>query len=102
MTSVTGDNMTSKRLGVSFASTNFLYLFIQFLIFVYLPIYLKDIGFLPDRIGLLIGVYSFAMIPIIAPFGIISDKFSPKRLVQSGILLTTLWIIGLSCSRNFT
>ena len=90
-----------RKVALSFASTNFLYLFIQFLVFVYLPIYLKDIGFLPDRIGLLIGVYSFAMIPMIAPFGIISDKFSPKRLVQSGILLTTLWIIGLSFSRSF-
>ncbi len=96
------EHPTGRKIALSFASTNFLYLFIQFFIFVYLPIYLKDIGFLPDRIGLLIGVYSFAMIPIIAPFGIISDKFSPKRLVQSGILLTALWIIGLSFSRNFT
>ena len=93
--------MSHKKVALSFASTNFLYLFIQFLVFVYLPIYLKDIGFLPDRIGLLIGVYSFAMIPMIAPFGIISDKFSPRRLVQSGILLTTLWLIGLSFSRSF-
>ncbi len=93
--------MNSKKVVLCFASCNFLYLFIQFLIFVYLPLYLKDIGFLPDRIGLLIGVYSFVTIPMMVPLGLISDKFSPRRLVQSGILLTTLWITGLTLSKNF-
>jgi len=68
----------------------------------YLPLYFKELG-LPDaKIGFLIGTFSVTTLFLVAFFGLLSDKLSPRRLVQLGVSLLFIYLTGLYFFRTFT
>jgi len=65
------------------------------MVFYYLPLYLKNLGLPDERIGILIGVFSLTTLFLVAFFGLLSDKFSPRRLLQLGVVLFLVCLSGL-------
>jgi len=83
-----------RRIVLTFSIVVFVYALSMWAIVVYLPIYLeKIVGLGRTQIGFLISVYIVTLILLVAPFGHLSDRVSPKRIVQAGFLL-----FGLHCT----
>ena len=79
-----------------FSTCNFLFFLSLWMQIAFNPVYFKQALSLSDsRIGLLTGIFSFVTIIVVVPFGILTDYFSSKRLIQAGVLLYTVWPIGL-------
>ncbi|MCD5390928.1 MFS transporter [candidate division NPL-UPA2 bacterium] len=91
----------SKKLLLSFSSCNFIFYFTSWMVFFYLPPYLKDLGISDTRIGILISIFSLATLLLVAFFGLLSDRFSPKRLMQLGIFLLLGSLAGLYSVQEF-
>ncbi len=91
----------SRKLILSFSSCNFIFYFTSWMIFFYLPRYLKDLGISDVRMGILISTFSLATLLLVAFFGLLSDKFSPKKLIQLGIILLLGSLAGLCSVREF-
>ncbi len=59
---------------------------------VYLPIHLEKVIGLPrTQIGFLISIYAVTLVLLVAPFGHLSDRISPKRIIQAGLLLFAVY-----------
>ena len=77
-----------KRIVFTFSLATFLFAFSTVVESVYLPIYLeKVIGLGRSEIGLLISIYALTLVLLVAPFGHFSDRVSPRRIIQAGLLL---------------
>lgn len=81
---------------IPFFVCSFLLLFVQWMIFAFLPIFLKSTGFSDYHIGIIIGVFSISSIIVVLPAGFLSDIFSPKKIAISSASLIILYIAGLS------
>ncbi len=92
----------SKGITLNFISYNFIYASILWMLLAYLPIYLKQLHIPDGGIGILISIFSATMLLIAVPFGYLSDKFSPRRLVQFGISLFLIAMVGLCFIKNFS
>ncbi|MCK4437258.1 hypothetical protein KAU86_04850, partial [bacterium] len=60
----------SRKLILSFSSCNFIFYFTSWMIFFYLPRYLKDLGISDVRMGILISTFSLATLLLVAFFGL--------------------------------
>jgi MFS family permease len=77
-----------RRIVLTFSIAAFIYFFSTWTVAVYLPIYLeKTVGLSRTIIGSLISIYTVTLILLVAPFGHLSDHVSPKRIIQTGMLL---------------
>ena len=94
--------MNSRKLVIVFSGCNFLFFFTSWMVFYYLPLYLNDLGLPDGRAGLLIGTFSLTTLFLVAFFGVLSDRFSPRKLLQLGISLFFVCLFGLYFSRNFS
>lgn len=93
---------TPWRIVLPFALCNFLFVSANWMGFVYLPIYLGDaLGFSSGRVGFLIGAYIVTTLLLILPLGYLSDRVSPKRIVQVGAALYIVYGIALASARTF-
>ncbi len=81
---------------VPFFICSFLLLFLHWMIFAFLPIFLKSAGFGDYHIGIIIGVFSISSILVVLPAGFLSDVVSPKKIAIASALLLVLYITGLS------
>ncbi|MFC1668308.1 MFS transporter [Chlamydiota bacterium] len=86
---------------IIFITGNFIYSLVAWMIFVFLPVYLKELAFTDYQIGILIGVFPFVSLLIQLPFGYISDKCSPKRMLQCGIILLAIYLFLLMRTTSF-
>ena len=77
------------------------YTYTLWMVLAYIPIYLTDLDFSHLQIGILISVFPLASILLVIPFGIFSDRLSPKLLVSSGLALFALFLLGLRYSQGF-
>ncbi len=77
-----------KQLVLTFSVTVFFFSIAAWIVAIYLPIHFdRVLGLSRSYIGLLISIYSVTLIVLVAPLGHLSDRVSPKRIVQVGLLL---------------
>lgn len=60
----------------------------------YLPPYLRDGGMSEEAIGVLVAVFRIAPVLVVIPFGMLGDRFEPRRLVTLGLVLFTLGLFA--------
>ncbi len=90
-----------RHVVLMFSLAAFLFFFSTWIIVVYLPIHLEKIVGLPrTQIGLLIGIHTLTLILLVAPFGHLSDKASPKRITQVGLLLCAAYCLVLTQAKT--
>ncbi len=91
-----------RRIVLAFVLFNFLFAFANWMVIVYLPIYLRnDLGFSSGRIGVLVGASIVTTLLLIVPLGYLSDRVSPKRIVQVGAALFVVYAAALTVVRTF-
>lgn len=77
-----------RRIVITFSVTVFFFSLSAWIVAVYLPIYLdKVLRLSRPNIGFLISLYAVTLIVLVGPLGHLSDRVSPKRIVQVGLLL---------------
>ncbi len=103
-----GDNQqrvpgrTPWRVVLPFAFCNFLFVSANWMGFVYLPIYLRHaLELSSGQVGFLVGAYIVTTLLLILPLGYLSDRVSPKRIVQVGAVLYMLYGVALASVRTF-
>jgi MFS family permease len=96
------DRRGKRRIVLAFSLFNFLFAFVNWMVIVYLPIYLRnELAFRPGRIGALISMYIATTLLLILPLGYLSDRVSPKRIVQVGAVLFAVYAVLLATARTF-
>ena len=70
------------------------------MILAYLAIYLKQLKIDDLLIGFVISIFSITMLLTLFPFGVLSDKYSPKRIMQVGIIFLAFYILGMIITSN--
>ncbi len=63
------------------------YIFAMRAFLVYLPLYLEDGGLSQHKIGALVSVFQIAPLLLLIPFGIMGDRFRPRHLMVTGLLI---------------
>ena len=90
----------TKRV-VAFTANNFLFTFTVWPITTYMSLYLKETLHLQsDKIGLLVSLFFFTTILMTVPFGYLSDRLSPRKLMHLASLIIALSSFFLAYSRN--
>ena len=78
------------------------YTYAQWIILFNIPPYFHDtLGLSKSQIGIIISIFPLSSIILTVPFGIFSDKLSPKKLVSGGLLLIAISAIALKYSTGF-
>lgn len=96
------DRLGKRRIVLAFSLFNFLFAFVNWMVIVYLPIYLRnELAFGPGRIGAIVGTYIVMTVVLILPLGHLSDRVSPKRIVQVGAVLFAVYAVLLATARTF-
>ncbi len=84
-----------------FLITRCLFSFLYWIIFAYLPIFLKSYGIRDAQIGLIIGSYSIASILLMIPIGLFSDRLSSRKLLLVSSLLFCFHFLALILAKTF-
>jgi len=84
-----------------FLITRCLFAFLYWMIFAYLPIFLKSYGIRDDQIGLIIGSYSIASLSLMIPIGLFSDRLSSRKLLLASSLLFCFHFFVLIVAKTF-
>lgn len=93
--------MKSRSSTITYFAFNFIHAFVLWMILAYLPIYLKELHIPDEGIGVLLSVFFVTTLLVAAPFGYLSDKISPRRLVRFGASLFCISLIGLCLIKSF-
>jgi MFS family permease len=97
-----GPRLEQRRIVLPFSACNFLFACASWMLVAFLPIYLSnDLGWSSGRVGVLIAAYIVTMLLLIVPLGYLSDRVSPKRLVQAGAALYVAYALLLASMRTF-
>ncbi|MGR3220740.1 MAG: MFS transporter [Candidatus Anammoxibacter sp.] len=67
----------------------------------YYPVYFNKIGMSDNKVGILISVISFVTMIFIFPFGVMSDRVTPKTLLRLGAFLMALSNILITLYNSF-
>ena len=70
-------------------------------ILAYIPLYLESLGFTHFQISFLISLFSLFPLLLVIPFGMFSDRISPKGLIVLGIFLISLFSLLVSFFDSF-
>ncbi len=71
------------------------------MVLAFIPLYLTDIGFSHLQIGILISTFPVASLIFMFPFGVFSDRLSPKKLITAGLVIMALFLFGLRYASGF-
>lgn len=85
----------------TFLTANFLFYFVHWMVFAYLPIVFKSYGLTDPQIGFIIGLYAISSMTLMLPMGFFSDYFSPKKIVIAGTFLMTSYFLSLLFVKDF-
>ncbi|NQV08687.1 MFS transporter [Candidatus Woesearchaeota archaeon] len=75
--------------------------FVNGLTIFYLPIYLKDIGLSGFQIGILFSISVVVGFIFVFQIGVLTDRFSIRRLIAIGLSLMALYSIGFALTKSF-
>lgn len=78
-----------------FSGCVFLFTFTHWMLLAYLPVHLRVLGFGGHALGGLMAAIPLTTLVLVAPFGLVSDRYSPKRLIFIGIGLSGAFAAGL-------
>ncbi|CAD7782884.1 MAG: Major Facilitator Superfamily protein [Candidatus Methanoperedenaceae archaeon GB50] len=78
-----------------------LFAFLYWMIFAYLPIFLKSYGIKDAQIGLIIGSYSFAALSLMIPIGLFSDRLSSKNYFYFALLFSLSTFCHWTIAKTF-
>ena len=92
----------TKKIILSFTACHFLLIFSYTIILAFLPLYFESKAISEKGIGMLVAVNHLMSLPTVVLFGVISDRFSPKRLCKYGALLYALYLFGVSRTGSFS
>ncbi len=84
-----------------FAICSFTFTLVFWMVLAFLPIHLARIGIPSSMSGVIMGTYSLGGLGFIIPFGMLADRFSPKRILYLGIAFVFVHIIGLKIASSF-
>ena len=84
------------RKSLLFASCVFFFNLTDWMLLAYLPVHLRALGFGSHAIGGFMAILTLSTCLLVAPFGIVSDRFSPKRLMFVGVGLNMAFAGGLA------
>jgi MFS family permease len=65
------------------------------MLLAFLPVHLRALGFGGHALGGLMATIPLSTLLLVAPFGIISDRYSPRRLIYAGVVLSGAFAGGL-------
>jgi MFS family permease len=92
-----------RRIVLTFCIAAFSYSFSAWAVAVYLPLHLeKSLGLSRTAIGSLISLYTVTLLILAAPFGHLSDRASPKRIIQTGLLLFAVHALVLARANHLS
>ncbi len=77
------------------------YMSTLWMVLAFIPIYLTDLGFSHLQIGILISTFPLASLILMFPFGIFSDRLSPKKLIIVGFAMMAIFFLGLRYAGGF-
>ena len=89
------------KTGAVFFLANTLFYLNHWMVFAFLPVLFKTYGFSDGQIGFLIGSFSASSMLLMLPTGILSDYFSPRRIISFGGLCVSLYFLFLLISDDF-
>jgi MFS family permease len=73
-----------------FTLSVFTFTTVNWMLVSFLPVYMKSQGLADREIGTVLGLFSISSLALILPLGVLSDLFSPRRLVLiAGVLFLT-------------
>jgi MFS family permease len=91
----------SRKIILTFSFCHFLLVFTYTILLAFLPPYFESVGIAEERIGSLVAASHIMTLPTVMIFGMISDRFSPRRLSMLGALLYTVYAFGASRAETF-
>ena len=77
------------------------YFYSSWLVMAYIPIYFTDLGFSHFQVSVLISIFPLSSLILTAPFGIFSDRLSPKKLVSASLAIFASFLFGLRYVKEF-
>ncbi len=83
-----------------FAICTFTFTLVFWMVLAFLPIHLARIGIPSSVSGVIMGTYSLGGLGFIIPFGMLADRFSPKRILYLGIAFVFTHIVGLKIANS--
>ncbi len=83
-----------------FAWCVFVFNLTDWMLLAYLPVHLQSLGFGGHAIGGFMALLTVATLLLVLPFGLISDRVSPKRLIFLGLGLNMAFAGGLAVTHS--
>jgi MFS family permease len=71
------------------------------LFYAFAPLHLQNLGLGQSGIGMIIAVYPMSMLVMSVPFGMMSDRFSPRTAAMAGLLVLSASIWALRGADSF-
>lgn len=65
------------------------------------PVFQKELGFAPARLGLVFGIFSLSYALGQTPWGIAADRWGSRRLIAAAILAWSAFTTFTGLARNF-
>lgn len=92
----------TRRLILIFSLCHLFLVFSYTILLAYLPPYFEMQGLDGRQIGILVAAFHFMTLPMVALFGVVSDRFSPRRLCQVGALFYGVYALGLTQAHSMS
>ncbi len=86
----------TRQLILFFSLCHLFLVFSYAILLAYLPPYFEMLGLDGRQIGLLVATTHFMTLPMVALFGVVSDRFSPRRLCQAAAIFYGVYALGLT------
>lgn len=91
---------TNYRMAL-FPVCSFTFTLVLWMIVAFLPLHLRSVGLGPEKAGFVMGAYSIAALIFMIPLGVLSDRFSAKKMLIGGAILVLFHIGVLISSSRF-
>jgi MFS family permease len=76
---------------INFTLCSFTFTTVHWMLLSFLPVYMRDQGLTDGQVGAVLGLFSISILAVMLPLGLLSDLFSPRRLVLLGGILFSLY-----------
>jgi MFS family permease len=86
---------------MNFVLCSFVFTTVHWMIFAFLPVYMKTQGLMDAQVGMVLGLFSIATLAVMLPLGILSDLVSPRRLVLFGGIMFSLYAGSILTAREY-
>ncbi|SMC23075.1 Predicted arabinose efflux permease, MFS family [Desulfacinum hydrothermale DSM 13146] len=85
---------------LTFPLCGFTFVTVLWMTLSFLPVHLQSLGISDGMIGTIMGTYSLSALFLMLPLGVLSDRVSPKKVLEVGAVLLLLHLMGLRLVRS--